>query len=135
MKKDRNANLKFTTFICLLTLLGSLTDAQAFCVKNETDVTITAHQTTNHKILRGFTEDIFPDSKSCCSWENDTCNKEGKKESPTMFHIFYAETVAGPPFFGPSSPKTVTICNAYTIPANGTLVVSGKKGSYWCEER
>lgn len=135
MKGSRTVNLKLGIFVCCIALLSCKSDTEAFCVKNETDVTITAHQTTNHKLLRGFTEDIFPDSKSCCSWENDSCNKEGKRESPTLFHIFYAKTVAGPPVFGPSAPKAVTICNSYNIPANGTLAVTGKKGSYRCESR
>ncbi|PKN05623.1 MAG: hypothetical protein CVU74_00755 [Deltaproteobacteria bacterium HGW-Deltaproteobacteria-9] len=125
MKKNRTVNLKLSTFLCLIALFGSQSGAHAFCVQNETDIIINAQQTTNYKMLRGFTEEVTPGNKSCCSWKNDTCNKAGKEDSPTSFDISYL------PY---PSVRDVTICGTYTIPANGTIAVTGTKGNYRCED-
>lgn len=126
MKKNRTINLKFCAFACLAVLLGSLSGVQAFCVKNETDVALVdVKQKTNYKIFRGFTETLAPGENRCCSWQNDTCNKEGKENSPTVFDISYR--------FSPDDYHP--LCLNYSIPANGTIAVIGKNGSYRCESR
>jgi len=135
MKMNRTMKLKLSTFVCLTALLGSMTGAQAFCVNNETDIKISASQYTNHKPFGGLNEFITPGDKRCCNWQNDTCNKEGKENSPTAFTISYMSFLPAV-FNNPNIIETRVnfICN-FTIPANGTIAVTGKNGNYRCESR
>lgn len=127
MNEKRTTHLKLSCFVCLSVLLGSLSCAQAFCVKNETNWVLTADQKTNHKMFQGFHESLGPGDNKCCSWQNDTCNKEGKETSSTLIEVSYSMP-------GGLSNVTIVVCD-HVIHANETLAITGKDGNFSCESR
>ena len=117
------AGLVFAVLMVFLAAEG----AEAFCIYNKTDIEISATQTSNHKLFKGFTQTIPVGEKRCCDWKNKDCNKEGKQDSLVKFDVF----ITG--IFGAHYSGNVPICQGFEITADGGITVKGNANKYSCE--
>ncbi len=79
----------FFIFSVILTFaLGLIANLHAFCVHNNTNITIVAEEIQGGFGLARFKKTIKPHQTKCCNWKNRGCNLEGKKSSPVEFNIY-----------------------------------------------
>ena len=125
MKKTVNSVLAVLVLAVLAVFLTT-EGAEAFCVYNKTDKKMRVEQTGGHgaRFYSKFVAELLPGESACCNWQNEDCNKEGKKDSIVRFEVFYHTEG----FF----PGREHVCRDYPIQAAGALTVEGSSGNYRC---
>ena len=100
-------------------------DVHAFCVYNQTDITIHVFQTSGDGgPFNRFVAVIEPNGKSCCHWSDKGCNTSGKRDGIVGFTIS--------PYGGRFQGFTKKNCYNFQIQAGGWLTVEGSNGNYRC---
>ncbi len=99
----------------------------AYCIHNNTDITIKVEQTTGGKGWPyRFSKNLDPGESACCNWKNSDCNTGGHRDSLVGFDVSYLSSG------GNNDAGFTYICNDFKIKAGGDLVVKGKNGNYKC---
>jgi len=104
---------------------GSAGEATAFCIHNWTDTEIVAKQVHGGTSVpfKRYQEYIEPGKKSCCNWDTHDCNTEGGRHAKVKFDVWFEFLTEG--VLGEADNHEVSICDNFTIKANGKIVVHG----------
>ncbi len=115
--------IKFLILTILAVFLVGAVNLSAFCIYNNTHITISVSEISGGKMFKQFYADIKPGKKACCNWRNKGCNKKGKKNSILKFLVSFANI---------SDAKS--ICKK-EIKAGGELIVTNKNYHYICRAK
>ena len=121
MKKMTKGLGLLTVVVLLFAFTGQ---ADAFCVYNRSDKTMTFDQTSGGKVFSDFRATVDPGQKSCCHWSEKDCNKSGGKTDMVGFNVYYRQA--------PDPLPPTYVCEGVTIPACSALEVTGSYGNYKC---
>ncbi len=108
----------------MLLLVGTM-NCYGFCVYNKTDQNIIdAKQISGGGWFTSFWQSVHKGEKKCCGWDDDGCNKEGRRDSIVSLRIssIKASSVGN---------ASKTICEQQ-IKAYQDIIVTGSKGNYQC---
>ncbi len=114
--------IKFFVLTILSVFLTGAVDLSAFCIYNNTDVSIYADQINGGNFFTELEAVINPGKKECCNWKNKGCNKKHKRNSKIKIEVSLIK----------SNVAYKQICRK-TIKAGGALVVTGKNDHYSCK--
>jgi hypothetical protein len=108
------------------------TPASAFCVRNQTDITLIARLETPNP-LGGFHTMIRPGKEVCCDWFNRNCNPSGAREGLLEFRIRDRRKKGPSTMYCDNTPKR----RVYGV-SNGNITITKateKRGRLACDSR
>jgi hypothetical protein len=106
--------------------------ASAFCIRNQTDITLIARLETPNP-LGGFHTMIRPGKEACCDWFNLHCNPSGAQEGFLEFRIRERRRVGPSIMYCDNTPRR----RVYGV-SNGSITITKaaeKRGQLACASR
>ena len=116
----------------LAALLLVPASASAFCVRNQTDITLSARQETPNP-LGGFHTPIKPGEEACCDWFDRNCNPGGAREGLLEFRIRERRKQGPSVMYCDNTPKR----HVFGV-SNGLIAITKsaeKSGQLACDSR